>query len=138
MKKPKNIDDYISQFPQATQKVLQQIRNTIKKIVLKAEEAISYGIPVFNLSGTNLIYFAGYKNHVSIYPAPRGKDEFKKILSAYKGGKGTVQFPLDKPLPINLIIKIVKFRMKENLAKATESDKKVKTKKQAVKNYIKI
>lgn len=117
MKKPKNIDEYIFSFPPATQKVLEQIRTTIKKIAPKAEEAISYGIPVFNLNGTYLIYFAGYKNHVSIYPAPRGKDEFKEILSAYKGGKGTVQFPLDKPIPFNLITKIVKFRMKENATK---------------------
>ena len=125
MKKPKNTDEYISTFPPATQKILQQIRTTIKKIAPKAEEAISYGIPVFNLNDTYLIYFAGYKNHVSIYPAPRGKDEFKEILSAYKGGKGTVQFPLDKPIPFNLIIKIVKFRMKENLAKKAPSNKKL-------------
>ena len=121
MKKPKNIDEYIYSFPSATQEILQQIRTTIRKIAPKAEEAISYGIPVFNLNGTYLIYFAGYKNHVSIYPVPRGKDEFKEILSAYKGGKGTVQFPLDKPIPFNLITKIVKFRMNEN-------SKKVKTK----------
>ena len=119
MKKPKNTDEYISSFPPATQKILQQIRAKIKKIAPKAEEAISYGIPVFNLNGTYLIYFAGYKNHVSIYPAPRGKEEFKEILSAYKGGKGTVQFPQDKPIPFNLITKIVKFRMKENLFKKT-------------------
>ena len=119
MKKPKNTDEYISSFPPATQKILQQIRATIKKIAPKAEEAISYGIPVFNLNGTYLVYFAGFKNHVSIYPAPRGKDEFKEILSAYKGGKGTVQFPLDKPVPFNLITKIVKFRMKENSSKKT-------------------
>lgn len=128
MKKPKNTDEYISSFPQATQKILQQIRATIKKTAPKAEEAISYGIPVFNLNGTYLIYFAGFKNHVSIYPAPRGKDEFKKILSAYKGGKGTVQFPLDKPIPFNLITKIVKFRMKENSSKKVAPEKTKKTK----------
>lgn len=130
MKKPRNTDEYISSFPPATQKILQQIRATIKKIAPKAEEAISYGIPVFNLNGTYLVYFAGYKNHVSIYPAPRGKDEFKEILSAYKGGKGTVQFPLDKPIPFNLITKIVTFRMKENLSKKAAPGKKVKTKRQ--------
>lgn len=129
MKKPKNTDEYILSFPPATQKILQQIRATIKKIVPKAEEAISYGIPVFNLNGTYLIYFAGFKNHVSIYPAPRGKDEFKDILSAYKGGKGTVQFPLEKPIPFNLITKIVNFRMKENSSKKVAADKKVNTKK---------
>lgn len=128
MKKPKNTDEYISSFPPATQKILQQIRAKIKKIAPKAEEAISYGIPVFNLNGTYLIYFAGYKNHVSIYPAPRGRDEFTAILSAYKGGKGTVQFPLDKPIPFNLITRIVKFRMKENSSKMDASGKKEKTK----------
>lgn len=126
MKKPKNADEYIASFPPATQKILQQIRTAIKKIAPKAEEAISYGIPVFNLNGTYLIYFAGFKNHVSIYPAPRGKDEFKEILSAYKGGKGTVQFPLDEPIPFNLITKIVNFRMKENLSKKVAPGKKRK------------
>lgn len=126
MKKPKNTEEYISSFPPATQKILQQIRTAIKKIAPKAEEAISYGIPVFNLNGTYLIYLAGYKNHVSIYPAPRGKDEFKEILSSYKGGKGTVQFPLDKPIPFNLITKIVKFRMQENSSKKAAPDKKGK------------
>jgi uncharacterized protein YdhG (YjbR/CyaY superfamily) len=123
MKKPNNFNEYITGFPKETQQVLQQIRATIKKVVPKAEEAISYGIPTFNLNGKYLIYFAGYKNHVSIYPAPRGKDEFKEILSAYKGGKGTIQFLLDKPIPYNLITKIVKFRLKENLSKATVSNK---------------
>jgi uncharacterized protein YdhG (YjbR/CyaY superfamily) len=137
MKKPEDADEYISSFPPATQKILQQIRTTIKKLVPKAEEAISYGIPVVNLNGTYLIYFAGYKNHVSIYPAPRGKDEFKEILSAYKGGKGTVQFPLDKPIPFNLITKIVKFRIKENSSKKTALAKKEITKKSKGKQYIK-
>jgi uncharacterized protein YdhG (YjbR/CyaY superfamily) len=126
MNKPKNIDDYIAWFPPETQKVLNQIRATIKKTAPKAEEVISYGIPCFNLNGTYLIYFAGYKNHVSIYPAPRGKDEFNQILSAYKGGKGTVQFPLDKPIPHSLITRIVKFRIKENSSKANSSEKKTK------------
>ncbi|HJS54845.1 MAG TPA: DUF1801 domain-containing protein [Chitinophagaceae bacterium] len=132
MKKPKNTDEYISWFPEETRKILQQIRTTIKKTVPRAEETISYGIPTFNLNGSYLIYFAGYKNHVSIYPAPRGKDEFKQILAPYKGGKGTVQFPLDQPIPFNLIVKIVKFRMKENSA---EAEKKIR--KAAGKNYIK-
>lgn len=125
MKKPKNSDEYISSFPPATQKILQQIRTTLKKVAPKAEEAISYGIPVFNLNGTYLLYFAGFKNHVSIYPAPRGNDEFKETLSAYKGGKGTVQFPLDKPIPFNLITKIAKFRLKENLSKMAAPYKKL-------------
>lgn len=123
IKKPKNTDEHILSFPPATQKILQQIRATIKKVAPKAEGAISYGIPVFNLNDSYLIYFAGYKDHVSIYPAPRGKDEFKKVLSAYKGGKGTVQFPLDKPIPLNLITKIVKFRIKANSSKKAASIK---------------
>lgn len=123
MKKPKNTDEHILSFPPATQKILQQIRATIKKVAPKAEEALSYGIPVVNLNDSYLIYFAGYKDHVSIYPAPRGKDEFKKVLSAYKGGKGTVQFPLDKPIPLNLITKIVKFRIKANSSKKAASIK---------------
>lgn len=123
MKKPKNTDEHILSFPPATQKILQQIRATIKKIAPKAEEAISYVIPVFNLNDSYLIYFAGYSDHVSIYPAPRGKDDFKDILSAYKGRKGTVQFPLDKPIPLNLITKIVKFRIKANSSKKAASIK---------------
>ncbi len=116
--KPENIDEYIATFPENTQKLLQQVRTSIKKVVPAVEETISYGIPTFTLNGGYLIYFAGYKNHISLYPAPRGNELFKEELSAYKGGKGTVQFPLDKPMPFNLITRIVKFRIKENEAKA--------------------
>ena len=116
--KPDNIDDYIAGFPKETQKILEQIRATIKKAAPGAEETISYAIPTFKLKGHYLIYFAGYKNHISLYPAPRGNEAFKKELSVYKGGKGTVQFPLDKPMPLSLIIKIVKFRVKQNLEKS--------------------
>lgn len=115
--KPNNVDEYIAGFPGDVQKKLEQIRATIKKAAPEAEEAISYAIPAFTLKGRPLVYFAGFKNHVSLYPVPRGIEAFKKELSAYKGGKGTVQFPLDKPLPLNLITKIVKFRAKENLEK---------------------
>src|SRR5688572_9460560 len=120
MTKPKDIDEYIAGFPKDTQKILEQIRVTIKKSAPDAEETISYAIPTFTLKGHYLVYFAGYKNHISLYPAPRGNKEFKKELSVYKGGKGTVQFPLDKPMPLKLITKIVKFRVKEN----SEKDKK--------------
>ena len=113
--KPNNIDEYIAGFPKETQKVLKQIRATIKKAAPGAEETISYAIPTFKLNGHYVIYFAGYKNHISLYPAPRGNELFKKELSDYKGGKGTIQFPLDKPLPLNLITRIVKFKLKENL-----------------------
>jgi uncharacterized protein YdhG (YjbR/CyaY superfamily) len=112
--KANNIDDYIAGFPEETQKVLELLRTTIRKAIPNGEEAISYAIPAFTRKGRYVIYFAGYKNHVSVYPAPRGNEVFKKELSAYKGGKGTVQFPLDKPLPLKLITRIVKFRVAEN------------------------
>jgi uncharacterized protein YdhG (YjbR/CyaY superfamily) len=115
--KPNNINEYIAGFPKDTQKILKQIRATIKKAAPGAEETISYAIPTFKLKGRDLVYFAGYKNHIGLYPAPRGNEAFKKELSVYKGGKGTVQFPLDKPMPLNLITRIVKFRIKENLEK---------------------
>ena len=114
-----NIDEYIAGFPKEIQKTLKLIRAAIKKVAPDAEETISYAIPTFTLNGHYLIYFAGYKNHVSIYPAPRGNEDFKDELSQYKGGKGTVQFPLDKPIPLNLLGRIVKFRIKENLKKAS-------------------
>ena len=113
---PKDIDDYIQSFPEEVQALLQQIRAAIKKDAPGAEERISYGIPTFNLNGRYLIYFAGFKNHVSIYPAPRENESFKEKLAAYKGGKGTVQFPINKPLPLALISQIIKFKVKENKA----------------------
>ncbi|HLF34550.1 MAG TPA: DUF1801 domain-containing protein [Cyclobacteriaceae bacterium] len=109
------IDDYISGFPEETRAVLERMRSTIKKAAPNTEETISYGIPTFKLNGSYVVYFAGFNNHVSLYPAPRGNKVFKKELSAYKGGKGTVQFPLNKPLPIGLIARIVKHGLKENL-----------------------
>lgn len=116
--KPNNIDEYITGFPKTTQKILKQVRATIKKAAPAAQEKISYGIPTFTLNDRYLIYFAGFKNHISLYPAPRSNEIFKKELSAYKGGKGTVQFPLDKPMPLHLITRIVKFKIKENSIKA--------------------
>lgn len=116
--KPQNIDEYIAGFPTHTQPLLEQIRSTIKKTVPAAEETISYGIPSFNLNGHYLIYFAGYKKHIGVYPVPVGNKEFDKDFSSYKtSGKGAIQFPLDKPIPFDLIIKIVKFRAKMNLEK---------------------
>ena len=122
--KPNNIDEYIAGFPKDTQKILRQIRATIKKAAPGAEETISYAIPTFKLKGRYLVYIAGYKNHIGLYPAPRGNEAFKKELSVYKGGKGTVQFPLDKPMPLNIITRIVKFRIKENLEKGGKLKKK--------------
>jgi uncharacterized protein YdhG (YjbR/CyaY superfamily) len=113
----KDVDEYISGFPEDVAKKLSQIRKTIKAAVPKAEEMISYGIAGYKQDGM-LIYFAGFTNHVSVYPAPRGSAEFKKELADYKGGKGTVQFPLDKPIPLDLVKRIIKFRLKENEAKA--------------------
>ncbi len=112
--KAASIDEYIAGFPGDTQKVLEQIRTIIKREAPGAEETISYAIPAFNLNKHNLIYFAGYKNHVSIYPIPKGSEAFENEISKYKSGKGTMQFPLNNPLPMRLIIKIVKYRIKEN------------------------
>ncbi|UKJ06091.1 iron chaperone [Solitalea lacus] len=108
------IDEYISQCPENIQLILSQIRELIKKTVPDAEEAISYGIPTFKLNGRNLIHFAGYKKHIGMYPAPREHVAFKDTLKSYKGGKGTVQFSLNQPLPIELIIEIVKYRVAKN------------------------
>lgn len=115
--KTNGIDNYIAGFPKDTQKLLKQIRATIKNAAPGAEETINYGIPTLTLKG-NLVHFAAFKNHIGFYPTPTGIETFKKELAAYQGAKGSVQFPLDKPLPLELITKIVKFRVKENLDKA--------------------
>jgi uncharacterized protein YdhG (YjbR/CyaY superfamily) len=112
-----SIDDYIATFPEETQKILKKIRGTIKAAAPDAEEKISYQMPTFAQKG-NLVHFAAFKNHIGFYPTPTGIEKFKKELSVYEGAKGSVQFPLDKPIPYDLISKIVKFRVKENLAKA--------------------
>ena len=112
-----NVDAYIASFPESTQKGLEQIRTLIKKAAPKAEELISYQMPAYKYHGV-LVYFAGYKNHIGFYAAPTGHATFNKELSVYKTGKGSVQFPHDKPLPTALITKIVKFRVKENAEKA--------------------
>lgn len=111
---PTNIDSYILRFPKHTQLTLNAIRKTIRESAPDAEETIKYGIPTFTLHG-NLVHFGGYKNHIGFYPAPSAMESFKKELSVYKTAKGSVQFPLDKPLPLALITRIVKFRVKENL-----------------------
>ena len=116
-KKPADINEYIASFPESTQEVLEAVRETIRKAAPKAVEAISYAIPAFNLNNTYLVYFAGYKKHISIYPAPTAEASFKKDFSPYKISKGTVQFPLDKPIPHSLITKIVKFLIKKNAAR---------------------
>lgn len=119
-----SIDEYIATFPEEIQKILEELRATIKSAAPDAEEKISYQMPTFALKG-NLVHFAAYKNHIGFYPAPRGIEEFKQELSIYEGAKGTVRFPIDKPLPLELISRIVKFRVAENLKNAeTKSNKK--------------
>ncbi len=113
----KTVDEYIKRYPSRIQPVLQSLRKTIKKTAPDAEEVISYAIPGYKYHGM-LIFFAAFKDHISVYPAPRGNDAFKKELSGYKGGKGTVQFPVGEPVPFDLVTRIVKFRMQENEAKA--------------------
>ena len=120
---PRNIDEYIAGFPKDVQKSLEKIRRTIRKAAPDAEETISYQMPTFTLRG-NLVYFAAYKKHIGLYPAPRGIEQFKKELSAYEGSKGTVRFPLDEPIPFELISRIVKFRAKDNLERAAAKRKK--------------
>lgn len=110
------INNYIQTFPELTQKVLKQVQETIKKAAPGAEESISYGMPAYKLYGRPLVYFAVFKNHIGFYATPTGHSKFTKELSTYKQGKGSVQFPLDKPMPLNLIKKITLFRVKENLA----------------------
>ena len=112
-----SIDEYIATYPEDVQKILQEIRATIKACVPEAEEKISYQMPTFYLKG-NLIHFAAFKNHIGLYPAPRGIEAFKDELSVYKGAKGSVQFPLEQPMPLELISRIVKFRVADNLNKS--------------------
>lgn len=121
--KPNNIDEYIAGFPKDTQALLNQMRKTIRQAAPDAEEVISYAMPAYKFHGM-LVFFAAFKNHIGFYATPTGHEAFKKELSVYKEGKGSVQFPLDKPLPLGLITKIVKFRVKENLDKAKNKTKK--------------
>ncbi len=123
-----NIDEYILQFPPEVQEILSSLRKIIKESAPDAEEKISYQMPAFVFHG-NLVYFAAYKKHIGFYPTSSGIAAFKQELSGYKGGKGTVQFPLSKPLPYELISKIVKFRVAENKKHAEEKLKKKKTSK---------
>jgi uncharacterized protein YdhG (YjbR/CyaY superfamily) len=113
---PTTIDEYISQFPEDVQHILVKIRAVIKESAPEAVEKISYQIPAFYLNG-NLVYFGAHRHHIGFYPTSSGIEAFKEELSAYKGAKGSVQFPLDEPMPYELISKIVKFRVAENLKK---------------------
>jgi uncharacterized protein YdhG (YjbR/CyaY superfamily) len=115
---PKDIDAYIAAFPTDVQEKLQAVRASIRKAAPRAEETISYGIPTFKLNGGYLIYFAGYKKHIAIYPVPGGDAKFKEEVAPYQTGKGTLQFPLDQPMPLDLIRNITKFSIQDNLARA--------------------
>lgn len=108
-----NTDEYISKFPGETVKILQQVRMAVRNAAPNAEETISYGMPAFRYKGKIIIYFAGYKNHIGVYATPSGHAAFQKELSAYKQGRGSVQFPLDQPMPLDLIKRIVKFRVNQ-------------------------
>ena len=114
---PKDIDEYIAGFPEEVQEILEKIRATIREAAPDAQEAISYQMPTFKFHG-NLVHFAAFKKHIGFYPVPSGIDAFKEELSAYKQTQGSVQFPLDEPIPYELISRIVEFRVKENLRKA--------------------
>jgi uncharacterized protein YdhG (YjbR/CyaY superfamily) len=124
---PATVDEYISAFPKETQQLLQQVRAAVKKAAPKAEERISYGMPAYHYQGM-LVYFAGYEKHIGFYATPTGHHAFNKELSKYKQGKGSVQFPIHEKLPLALITKIVKFRVKENEEKAAT---KIKSQKKA-------
>jgi len=120
-KQLKTVDEYIAAFPKEVQDVLEKIRSTIRESAPKSEEAISYGIPAFILNGRGLVYFAAWKNHIGFYPTPSGIEAFKKELAPFKQEKGSVQFPLDKPISIGLVKKIVRYRVKVSLEKKVSS-----------------
>lgn len=116
-----SIDEYIAEFPPATQAVLQEVRALIRAAAPDATETISYAIPTFDLNGKHLVHFAGYATHVGFYPIPSGMEAFKEELKQYKQGKGSVQFPLDQPMPADLIRRIVEFRVEENARRSTDT-----------------
>lgn len=113
-----SIAEYIAGFSVEVQALLEQIRTTIKEVVPDAEETISYAIPAFRLNKRNLVYFAAFKKHIGLYPAPTQLEEFKADFEPYKTSKGTVQFPLDRPVPVALIRKIVQHLLQKNLEKS--------------------
>lgn len=113
----KNVDDYISTFPQKVQILLNKIRAIIKEKAPGAVESIAYQMPAYKLNNKPLVYFAGFKNHIGFYATPTGHSEFAEELSKYKQGKGSVQFPIDRPIPFDVIGRIIEFRVKENFAR---------------------
>ena len=121
--KIEDVDDYIATFPKETQKLLKQLRATIKKAAPKADEMISYMMPAYKYHGA-LVYFGGYEHHIGFYPGAAGVANFIKEIAGYKYAKGSIQFPLDEPLPLKLITKIVTYRVNQNLIKAELKAKK--------------
>jgi uncharacterized protein YdhG (YjbR/CyaY superfamily) len=115
-KQANSIDEYIATFPKPIKDILQELRQTIKEAAPQAQEAISYQIPTFKLNG-NLVHFAAFKDHIGFFPTSSGVAAFEKELSQYKTSKGTIRFPIDKPIPFDLVRKIVKYRVNENLQK---------------------
>lgn len=111
------VDIYIDQFPSNVREKLSDIRNVIKQNAPEANESFAYGMPAYKLNGRPLVYFAGFKNHIGFYATPTGHEEFKNELAGYKQGKGSVQFPLNEPMPLELVKRIVQFRVKENMLK---------------------
>jgi len=120
---PQDIDEYIASFPKDIQEILEKVRTTIRQAAPDAEETIKYQIPTFTLKG-NLVHFGAFKKHIGFYPTPTGTEEFKNELSVYEGAKGSIRFPLDRPIPFDLISRIVEFREKENLERAEAKGKK--------------
>jgi len=120
---PNTIDEYIADFPPDVQVILEKLRATIKRAAPDAEETIKYRLPTFVLNG-NLVHFGAFKKHIGFYATPTGNEKFRKELSVYEGAKGSVQFPLDKPIPFGLVSRMVKFRVKENLQRAVAKRKK--------------
>jgi uncharacterized protein YdhG (YjbR/CyaY superfamily) len=117
VKKQKAIDEYIKIFPEDIQIILEKIRKVIGECAPRSEEAMKYGIPTFKLNGRNLVHFAAFKNHIGFFPTPSAIVTFKKELSGYKTSKGTIQFPLNKPIPFDLVKKITAFRTEEVMKK---------------------
>ena len=124
----KNTDEYIKQFSKKQQNALKEIRKAIKAAAPEAEEVISYQMPAYKQNGV-LVYFAAYENHIGFYPTPSGIEAFKKEIAGYKSAKGSVQFPIDEPMPLDLVTKMVKYRIKENEPKTKKEPAEVKSKK---------
>ena len=122
-KTPNTVEEYILDFSDEVQSLLNQVRSTIKRGAPDAEESISYGMPAYKTHGRPLVYFAAFKNHIGFYATPTGHSEFAKELSKYKQGKGSVQYPINQPMPLELIFQIVEFRVVENMEKAKAKKK---------------